>query len=1049
MRARITQARTWEQANHSDALFGGKGMGAQRAAWVEAFTVEAAALQQEEQAQALLDLTKAFELVDHSKLVDAAIKRKYPLAILKLSLAAYRLPRSIGIDGNFSREVTATRGITAGSGFATSELRLLLIDLLEDTQAHWGLSVRLSLYVDDLTISVRGKAAFVRNRLAAAVDRAVHIFQDKLLLQVSVKKSMVVASTVKLAKQIARQASSSILTHTRAAKLLGTGTAGGKRRTTIVLKSRLQKVRKYGTKMWALRKTGANTQLMTRTAATPAMMYGADIQGVATSMLRQQTSTIARLAAPEGGGKNPLKTLYAIDGPNGTTDPAFDAHALLVKHWAMAWWDNWVPAAAMKAAHHHIKTKLGDGNAGWNKATGPTAALHLSLKRMDWKWDSPTNFTDDVGNIWCTIKDPPIAISQAMMRSVRRQRVKQIALMHPDLIPDNTDVGKKRGSRSDIIIDFANVLSPIVKGKVHSLTDTPEFERKHAAGLLSACAGGQWPQVRKAAVKKWGITDDRCQLCLEVTGTLEHRRVCRHNVPEKGWSQLPEKAKLAAETIGPKRMCLLQTTGLMTLRLPKLDNKAYDTLYWGVKPPQSMPNDVRWFIDGSQFCPRRRQLSTLGFGIAAISAGGDLLAWGWGTPPKWCDSASAAEAWALCTILRLSQEIPLAVTDCLGLLNSAARGTGYATRPSMNLARIWCDIAHMLDDNITQLVNSKALTWMPAHQSAAMIGQKTKSNGHPTTSLEWRANRLVDGLAKLAAKSSAASAATQRLVNSAEALVRHTAAQLGVATFNANNHRREITNEDGTKNWKIMRDSASLSEIRKPRQLAPLAEIKTAHATVDHEPDKTESSQPLAGTASRKARARAARQLVLLDSRRKQKAATDAIVQVTRLSNLQAACDHVRRRALAQAHLQLECQPKASTDWKFVSGLNGTETNEHGTLTVNNSDESTTSAAGMHVTPASAQCTDGAPLGASVGAAALRKRSLARLTGAVASNWNSFDAKQPAHWRGDRSRPRRGSGSVSTVCADAAVSRLLGGSSAKRACNTGRVAGLAQALGAD
>ena len=81
---------------------------------------------------------------------------------------------------------------------------------------------------------------------------------------------MVVASTLKLAKQIAHQTSSNILTPTRAAKLLGTGAAGGKRRTTTLLRGRLQKVRKYATKMWSLRKAGANTQLMTRTAATPA-----------------------------------------------------------------------------------------------------------------------------------------------------------------------------------------------------------------------------------------------------------------------------------------------------------------------------------------------------------------------------------------------------------------------------------------------------------------------------------------------------------------------------------------------------------------------------------------------------------------------------------------------------------------------------------------------------------------------------------------------------------------------------------------------------------
>ena len=132
MRARMTQIRVWEASTHTKEVYGGKGMGAQRAAWVEAFSAEAAVLEKEDQAQALLDLTKAFELVNHQKLLEAAKRRGYPLALLRMSIAAYRLSRTIGVDGCFSRTVKATRGITAGSGFATSELRLVLLEVLDD-----------------------------------------------------------------------------------------------------------------------------------------------------------------------------------------------------------------------------------------------------------------------------------------------------------------------------------------------------------------------------------------------------------------------------------------------------------------------------------------------------------------------------------------------------------------------------------------------------------------------------------------------------------------------------------------------------------------------------------------------------------------------------------------------------------------------------------------------------------------------------------------------------------------------------------------------------
>eukprot|EP00973_Karenia_brevis_P057896 8058546-Karenia_brevis.AAC.1 len=53
--------------------------------------------------QALLDLLKCFEKNPHDLVAKAARERGYNLVILKLSLAAYRLHRSVSIDGVFSR----------------------------------------------------------------------------------------------------------------------------------------------------------------------------------------------------------------------------------------------------------------------------------------------------------------------------------------------------------------------------------------------------------------------------------------------------------------------------------------------------------------------------------------------------------------------------------------------------------------------------------------------------------------------------------------------------------------------------------------------------------------------------------------------------------------------------------------------------------------------------------------------------------------------------------------------------------------------------------
>eukprot|EP00973_Karenia_brevis_P009309 1260699-Karenia_brevis.AAC.1 len=88
-------------------------------------------------AAVLLDLVKAFERVPRDWLVRQAVKYEYPLLVLKLSLAAYSLQRTIGIDGIFSTMVVAVRGITAGSVHATIELRVLLIQFLDEAYGQF------------------------------------------------------------------------------------------------------------------------------------------------------------------------------------------------------------------------------------------------------------------------------------------------------------------------------------------------------------------------------------------------------------------------------------------------------------------------------------------------------------------------------------------------------------------------------------------------------------------------------------------------------------------------------------------------------------------------------------------------------------------------------------------------------------------------------------------------------------------------------------------------------------------------------------------------
>ena len=367
---------------------------------------------------------------------------------------------------------------------------------------------------------------------------------------------------------------------------------------------------------------------MTRAAGISAVMYGAGVQGVADSLLKLLTSTLARAAAHEGGGKQKkARTLYVSDGAQGTLDPAFDAHALLAKHWALAWWEGWVSARDLDNAFCNVKNKFRDGFNCWNRVAGHTAALWLSFKRAGSVWSSARTARDNLWRTWDFLCDPPTAIAGAMRRTVRYNRFMAVVQQIPGLIPDRVDTGPGRSDNGYIVIGFARILCSPAAGKNIELKDTPEWERKHAPYLLSAARGGQRTQTRRAAVKKWGVTDSRCQLCFGAPGTVEHRRTYQFCKSTGGWSDIPEKAKLAANRIGTRRLRILRDTGMLAIKLHTLPDTEFDTFQWGSAPPDFDRTDVRCFIDASMLEPKWRELSTLGFAVAVVADDGSLLEW--------------------------------------------------------------------------------------------------------------------------------------------------------------------------------------------------------------------------------------------------------------------------------------------------------------------------------------------------------------------------------------------------------------------------------------
>ena len=117
---------------------------------------------------------------------------------------------------------------------------------------------------------------------------------------------------------------------------------------------------------------------------------------------------------------------------------------------------------------------------------------------------------------------------------------------------------------------------------------------------------------------------------------------------------------------------------------------------------------------------------------------------------------------------------------------------------------------------------------MPAHQPLSAIATAVLSNGKLLSGVDWRANRLVDALAKQAAATMRTPVEVRSLLESGQAAVKHHSAVLGVATHAANNHEMAFQRPDGTMGFHTIRDAQQPSRhsARRMRQTKPPAEPK-------------------------------------------------------------------------------------------------------------------------------------------------------------------------------------------------------------------------------
>jgi len=280
--------------------------------------------------------------------------------------------------------------------------------------------------------------------------------------------------------------------------------------------------------------------------------------------------------------------------------------------------------------------------------------------------------------------------------------------------------------------------------------------------------------------------------------------------------------------------------------------------------PARIPGDAEWYTDGPYMDGPLLGLGVTGFGVVATGLHGEVLAMANGRPPAFIRNAAGAEAWALHVVLSHTAEPPTITTDCLGLINQAARGLVDATMGHRSLARVWGLITADMDGVAPPLWIHNRFRWMPAHKSRAAVGTAIRSDGVPVSYQDWRTNRLADKLAKLSADRGRAPLALRTLLADASQAVEHSAALLGLTTYASNNFAETAWRDDGSACTLTRRDAfppAFLATGRGARPGATGPRTSTAPATHPpprHDPDDDLLAARLQHQRSAKHRARQA-----------------------------------------------------------------------------------------------------------------------------------------------------------------------------------------------
>jgi hypothetical protein len=161
--------------------FGASGRSVERAVWSAAAMAEWCVCAGRKASTFLLDISKAFENIEHSALLEAAAIHGYNVLVVRWLLCLYQADRVLSFQEVLSKVVRASRSVVPGSSNADLCMKLMLLTTLGGCRAHFP-TVQLSCVVDDVRGLAHGPIVEGVARLASeAAQYLLDVMQNVLI----------------------------------------------------------------------------------------------------------------------------------------------------------------------------------------------------------------------------------------------------------------------------------------------------------------------------------------------------------------------------------------------------------------------------------------------------------------------------------------------------------------------------------------------------------------------------------------------------------------------------------------------------------------------------------------------------------------------------------------------------------------------------------------------------------------------------------------------------------------------------------------------------